>query len=459
MKRQFLATCFLISSLTVLAQEKAQDRGKFLSPQTTLADDPRRLPVQPGPSGPDGVLVLIGGRIFDSTGAPVRFGTVVIDRNRIARILPADSKEWPAGARVMDVSGKTVMPGLIDLHTHIDYVEPGVSPENANSGADAALRGVERLRFYIESGITAIRDVASHGDAPFRLKEWVALNRVAGPRMFVAGQLITATGGHGAEGVSSLGPLADAVREASGPDGWREAVRQQFKRGADVIKIASHFSKAEVAAAVEEAHALGLKITCDCETFYIEWAVNAGVDCIEHPLPRTDDVIREMARRGTQADPTLIPYEFIFDQQGGYFQSTSRRFTFSKEANFDVLRRMKKAGIKMGIGTDLVTDWFRTMPYPYLKEMKNFVEAGFTIPETLTIATRTNAEILDMQDKIGTLEAGKLADVIVVNGRPDQNLDDLTQIDLVIRDGYVVVENGKVAIPRHTPAAPPRKKQ
>jgi len=105
-----------------------------------------------------------------------------------------------------------------------------------------------------------------------------------------------------------------------------------------------------------------------------------------------------------------------------------------------------------------VTDWFRTLPYPYIKEMKNFAEAGFTVPETLVIATRTNAEILDMQDKLGTLEAGKLADVIVVNGRPDQNLDEMEKVDLVIRDGYVVVENGKVAIPRHVPNALPRRK-
>jgi imidazolonepropionase-like amidohydrolase len=446
----------LVFCATLSAQDKAQDRGKFLAPRTTVADDPRRLPIPPGPQGPEGVLVLTGGRIFDSTGAPVHAGTVVIERNRIAKMLPAGSKDWPAGARVIDVAGKTVMPGLIDLHTHIDYSEPGVPRELDISGADAALRGMERLRFYIESGITSIRDVASHGEVPFRLKEWVARNRIPGPRMFVAGQLITGTGGHGSEGLTTVPRDAQSIREASGPDDWREAVREQLKRGADTIKIASHFSKAEVAAAVEEAHALGLKITCDCETFYIEWAVQAGVDGVEHPLPRTDAAIAEMARRGTYADPTLIPYEFIFDQMGGYFYSTSRRFTFSKAENFAVLRRMKVAGIKMGIGTDLVTDWFRTLPYPYIKEMKNFVEAGFTIQETLAVATRTNAEILDMQDKIGTLETGKLADLIVINGRPDLNLDDLAHVDLVVRDGYVLVEGGRVSIPRHTQSAPPK---
>ena len=161
-----------------------------------------------------------------------------------------------------------------------------------------------------------------------------------------------------------------------------------------------------------------------------------------------------MARRGTEADPTLIPYEFIFDLAGGYYNTPSRRFTFSKEANFAVLRRMKQAGIKMGIGTDLVTDWFRALPYPYIKEMKNFAEAGFTVPETLVIATRTNAEILAMADKLGTLEPGKLADAIVVDGRPDRNLDDLTKIELVIRDGFIVVENGRVSIPRHMTTMP-----
>jgi imidazolonepropionase-like amidohydrolase len=157
--------------------------------------------------------------------------------------------------------------------------------------------------------------------------------------------------------------------------------------------------------------------------------------------------------------PTLIPYAYIFDQWGGYFGATSRRFTFSKEANLDVLRRMKKAGIKMGIGTDLVIDWFRYLPQPYIRELKYFVEAGYTIPEALVAATKTNSEILDMSDKLGTLEPGKLADVAVFAGRPDQNLDDLAKVDIVIRDGYLVVKGGEVVIPRHVPVVPPEPTQ
>jgi imidazolonepropionase-like amidohydrolase len=371
---------------------------------------------------------------------------------------PPDALDWPPDARVIDVAGKTVMPGLIDLHTHLTYGEPGMDIEEVVMEADAALRGVERLRYYIESGITSVRDVASHGYAPFRLKQWVAQNRLPGPRVFPAGQLITGTSGHAAEGHGPTSTLWGAIRVAKGPDDFREAVREQFDRGADVIKLASHFSRAEVKAAVEEAHALGLKVTADAETFYIQWAVEAGVDSIEHPLPRTDETIRLMAQKGAAAVPTLIPYIYVFDLRGGYYGSTSRRFTFTKEDNLEMIRRMKRAGVKMGIGTDLVDNWFRFLPHPYLAELKLFVQAGYTIPEALVAATKTGAEILDLDDKLGTLEPGKLADVLVVNGQPDSNLDDLAKVDVVIRDGYILVQGGQVVVPRHIPKPPPQPK-
>ena len=452
MKAKALAVLLLILFFDSMSwtQEKAQDRKKYLDPKTQVSDDPRRIVVKPGPRGPEGTLVLRNGRIFDGTGTSAHAGTVVIERNKIAKILPANSTDWPKDAQVIDVSGKTILPGLIDLHTHLTYPLNEEDFGVAMNDADATLRGVEKLRYFIESGITSVRDVGSKGDVPFRLKVWVAENRIPGPRVFPAGAFITGEGGHSTENTpDEVIGLMGATRLASGPDDWRQAVREQFHKGADVIKLGSHFSPEEVKAAVIEAHELGLKVTVDAETFYIQRAVEAGADTIEHPLPRSEETIQLMAKKGVAADPTLIPYQIIFEEWGGYFGSTSRRFTFSKDANLEMLKRLHRAGVKCGIGTDLILHWYRYMPGPYIRELKNFAEAGWSVPEALVAATKTNAEILDMDDRLGTLQPGKLADVLIVEGKPDENLDDLAKVDIVIRDGFRVVEGGRLAVARH----------
>ncbi len=410
------------------------------------------------PQRPDTMraTVLRPDRVWDGTSDAPRAGLVVLVRgNRIAAVGTIGEVAAPRDAQVVDLPGTTLIPGLIDLHSHLTYVDPPVSTIEDGNDADATLRATQRLRYFIESGVTSVRDVASVGEVTFRLKEWVARNDVAGPRVFAAGQLITAPGGHGAE----AGPDLDgggAITTVTGADAWRNAVRVLFRRGADVIKIASHFTREEVKAAVEEAHALGLKVTCDCESFYIQWAVEAGVDMIEHPLPRTDETIRLMADRKVESIPTVFVYTILFAANGGgYFGSTSRRFNFSDSLNLDVMRRMHRAGIKLGVGTDLILDWYRQLPSPYINELKYFTAVGYTPAEALVAATKTNAALLDMDDKLGTLEPGKLADVLVVNGRPDQSLDDLAKVELVIRDGWVVVEGGRLSIPRHQPTRSP----
>jgi imidazolonepropionase-like amidohydrolase len=454
--RAFAPAALLLLALAprLDAQVTRTERRKWLTPETATTDDPRRVPIPPA-DGAQGTLVLRGGRVWDGTGSVARNATVVITGNRIAAIIPPSATSWPRDARVIDVAGRTVMPGLIDLHTHIDYRVSGNSDARAWSRADGALRGVERLRYYIESGITSLRDTGSDGETPFLLKEWVNEGRLVGPRVFAAGSVISGRGGHGAEVDIESGKPLPASREASGPDDWREAVREQFRKGADFIKLSSHFTEAEVKAAIDEAHDLGLKVTVDAETFYIERAVRAGVDMVEHPLPRSEETIRLMAERKVESDPTLIPYSLIFRLAGGYFGSTSRRFTFSDSANFAVTKRMKEAGVTLGIGTDLVSDWYRYLPWPYHEEMRQFVRLGYSVPEVLGIATRVNAQLLDMGDVLGTLEPGKLADVLVVAGNPDVTLDDLAKVDVVIRDGKVQVQNGQVVMPRHQPVPPP----
>ncbi len=453
--RSAVAIFLLVASFAALAQQQFDDRRRFFDENEVTSDDPRRIPRPNVPRGPEGSVVLTGGLLFDGTGARARPATLVLERNKVSAVLKPSSEDWPADATVIDVSGHTVLPGLIDLHTHLDYSDAGVPIVQAVNPTHATLRGVERLRYFIESGITSVRDTGSKYDIPFRLKDWVSANRIPGPRVFAAGQLITATGGHGAEGLTEHSQIYGEIREASGPDDWREAVREQFKNGADFIKLASHFSKDEIKAAVEEAHALGIRVTVDAETFYIDWAIEAGVDCVEHPLPRTQEAIDMMAARGVHAVPTLTTYSYIFDRSGGYHGSTSRRFSFSKEANLDVLRRMRVAGIKQGIGTDLVFDGFRFLPGAYVTELEWFVKAGYTNTEALVAATKTGAEILDMDDKLGTLEPGKLADVLVVEGNPMQDLRDLENVRIVIRDGHLVVRDGRLYIPRHIPVPEP----
>ena len=147
----------LVGALTVSGvaqgQQSAQDRRMWIDSNARTTDDPRRIPIPPGPQGPEGTLVLTGGRIFDGTGAAVRPGTLVIERNRIAEILP----------------------GLIDIHTHISEAMPPLDdgPTVISNEAIHTLHAVERMRFYIESGITTVRDLGSHGDIPFRLKDFV----------------------------------------------------------------------------------------------------------------------------------------------------------------------------------------------------------------------------------------------------------------------------------------------
>ena len=456
-------TVLLVGTVQAQSEHEIFDRAPYYQGRPSTTDDVQRIPVPAGYNEPAGSFVLVGGRVIDGKGGEPRAATIVVEGKKITAILPAGATEWPKDAKVYDVTGKTVMPGLIDLHTHLTYVEEfgRPAPLSAESVADATLRGINRMRIYAQSGITSVRDVASDGEVPFALKRWQSEGRIAGPRIFPAGQLIVGRGGHGTEGfgLTTAPEYAQAaVREASGPDEWRDAVRMQFKQGADIIKLASHYSQAEIDAAVEEAHALGIPVTVDAETQYIDRAIQAGVDCIEHPLPRSDHAIELMAKHGIASVPTLVPYRYINRLGGGYFGSTSRRFTLTEDSILEMLKKMKRRGVKMGIGTDLVVDWVKYLPFAYIDELKSFVQVGYTNSEALVAATRTSAEILRMGDRLGTLEAGKLADIIVIDGKPDQNLDDLAKVERVFVNGRVTVAEGRIQSEPHRPVPAPERK-
>ena len=427
------------------------DRREWMRPGTPTTDDPQRIPVRPAPKGPKGVTVLKGGRVFDSIRAEAYPATIVLENNKIKAILEPGKTDWPPDAKVLDVTGKTVMPGLIDNHVHLTYPNRDTPVDQHSSEGSGVLRGMLNMRYYVENGFTSVRDMGGVLNATFLLSEWMAANKAVGPRVFASGHIITGTGGHAADRPigATHGPTFSI--EVDGPMAWRAAVREMFKQGAAFIKIASHYSLDEVKAAVEEAHALGLKVSSDCESIYVQMAAEAGVDTIEHPLPRTDEAIKLMAKNGVAAIPTLQVYHALLEAQGGYYGTASRRFTMSSQQNFDMFKKMKAAGIKLGVGTDQIGSATELTPNNYIGELHWFVKGGFTKAEALMAATRINAEIIDMEDKIGSLKPGMLADLIVVDGKPDQDLDDLRRVETVIKDGFIVVDRGQILTPRHVP--------
>jgi imidazolonepropionase-like amidohydrolase len=441
-----------------LAAEKPVERFQWHDADASVSDDLRKVTVPKGFGRPKGAIVIIHSRLFDGTGAAARSAAILIVDGVITKLAADElALSVPVDARIIDAGGRTVMPGLIDLHTHLTYQDVGDATTSSarETMSSAALRGQERLRYFVESGITSVRDAASDGDAPFELKQWVTAGKIVGPRVFPVGQLITGVGGHGTEGNQSTAPSnPDAsIYEATGPDGFRQAVRLQFKRGADWIKLGSHFTPEEVKAAVDEAHTLGLRVMVDAETIYIQMAVEAGADCIEHPLPRTDETIKLMVKKGVNADITLVPYQYI-NATGGYAFSTSRRFSETNANNFATAKRMDSAGVKIGIGTDLVVDWYHYLPDAYIQELRNYERLGHSASQALIEATKVNSEILGMSDSLGTIEVGKLADIIIVSGRPDEHVEDLAKLDRVIVNGRVVVEDGHVVYAHHIQEKP-----
>lgn len=469
-----LATAAVITTPAAAAEDKGPEarpiynRDQWLPKSVPTSDDVQRVPVPADYNGPKGSFVLVGGRLFDGTGAPAHPATIVVKGKTIVAVLKAGEHDWPEDAVVYDITGKTVMPGLIDLHTHLtflDVADSGVYATGHLSGAESVMRGLRRMAIHLQSGVTSVRDVASHGDAPFVLKRLQASGEISGPRVFPAGQLITETGGHAALHAMMPGYPEKAndnpnsmVRIASGPDEWREAVRIQFAKGADIIKLASEYSQAEITAAVDEAHSLGLPVTVDSETQYIDMAIKAGVDSIEHPLPRSDAAIALMAKRGIASVPTFVPYRIISRSSGGYFGSTSRRFELDEKTILEMGRKLHRAGVKMGVGLDLIVNWPDYMPGAYINELETFTQIGFTKSEALVAATKTNAEILRMGDRLGTIEPGKLADIIVIDGNPDEDLTALRKVKTAFVNGRLMLQDGRIYRPAHVEVLLPEAK-
>ena len=404
------------------------------------------------------MLALKNLRLIDGTGhSPSDNRTIIIDGNRIKGVGPINI--YPENTHAVDLRGLTVLPGLIDCHLHLGGLtvdQPGkaigkVSLKDMGSFFFDYLRNYAyRRRLAIESGVTTIRSAGDHYPHIIRLRDKIAAGKLSGPRIFAPGPIITAPGGHPAGTIykGNRYIVQNAVRQIADVNAAREEVRKLVEGGVDCIKaIYSDINPMDTArkvpklsldvleALADETHRHNLRLMVHTgtpgETLD---AVKAGVDSIEHGLlpgansfDFNDDLIKMMLDKGTYFVPTLAIAWANKDAYPEVFTGIKRTF-----------KRLHGAGVKIAAGTDSGTPGV-VIGKGLHKELELMVEAGISPMEAIIAATRNAADNLAKASELGTIEPGKLADVIAVSGDPLKDIRNTREIRMVIKDGEILV--------------------
>jgi imidazolonepropionase-like amidohydrolase len=401
-------------------------------------------------------LVVIAGRFVDvAAGDVLRDRALLIDGDRIEDVLRVS--EIPSGVRTIDLSDRTVLPGLIDCHAHlIGEMDDGQGYASLvnRSSAQEALTGVTNALATLRGGVTTVRDVGTfYAFVDLALREAIEDGRIAGPRMMCAGAYVTCPGGGGdITGLPPDVPVPDELRVgvSSGAEEVRENVRRIFDAGADFIKVLAtgavltsdtnpgnpELTEDEIRAAVEEARARGTHVAAHAHGAEgAKRAIRAGVRSIEHASLIDDETIDLMVDRGTYLVADMFDGDWMI-QEGprlGYSDEVLRKTEMTNDAQRENFAKAVRAGVKIAFGTD-------SGIFPHGMEAKNLafhVRFGQTPMEAIRSATMVSAELIGWEDKVGSLRSGRYADLIAVDGDP---LDDVT----VLEDIPFVMKGGKV---------------
>jgi imidazolonepropionase-like amidohydrolase len=388
---------------------------------------------------------------------------IVIRGDRIDSVSDAGKAKIPSGANVIDLSHATVLPGLIDSHTHIFL--RGEDP--AEGGYDAnilypplalrAARATVSARRALEQGFTTLRDLetegAGYGDVG--IKEAIEKGYIPGPRLFVSTRAISTTGGYMLEGYAPELDMPKAAQLIDGPVEARKAAREQLDHGADWIKVyMTHRSwigkngelvsqptltVEELKAIVDETHGWGKKVACHAYGgIGLHRALDGGCDSIEHGLDLDDAAIAQMLKQGTWYCPTISPYYKDWAPADTPNGQRDRKRAAVHEVSFP---KALHAGVKIVFGTDMGgISWSE----PIAQEFSQMVRLGMSPMDAIKSATSRAAEMLDMEGKIGAITPGAYADIVAVNGDPLQDVKILENVQFVMKDGKVFKSGGKV---------------
>ena len=410
--------------------------------------------------------LISAGRLIDGSGGPaIDQAALLIEDGVIRQVGPAKEVRPPDGPSVvsMDFPGKTVLPGLVDCHSHLNMPGDETPVEEATALPDEllVLASARNARRALESGVTSLRDCGGKNLTTFLLREGICQGLAVGPRLLLSGRPITVTGGH----CWVMGG------EADGQDGVRSAVRQLIKEGADFIKVMASggdtrgadpfrpsYTLDELRAIVEEAHNLGRLTAAHClNTRSIARAVEAGFDMLIHcPLREPDGTYRfdhrlaeTIARKGIWVDPTLHVirarcWRFRQEAQQGDVSPHLASRLIELESEFikrwDNCRLLIDAGVKLITGSDI--GW-RSFPFGQtVYETEAMVQVGLTPMQGILSVTRDAAEAVGILDRVGTLEPGKYADMLVVDGDPAIDIGALWKVAAVFLKGELIGSDG-----------------
>jgi len=409
---------------------------------------------------PKTVIVHAGHLLDVRTGKMLANQTIVIEGDKIVSVgaypragagPAASGPKMPDDAQMVDLSNATVLPGLIDAHTHITFNPSFGYQTLAISGPREALTGAKNAKITLEAGFTTLRNLGASDYADVALRDAINAGDVPGPRLLVSGPALSITGGHCDNNLLPYEYHATHGGVADGVEAVQHKTREIIKYGADVIKIcatggvmskgddpnAAQYTLEEMKAIVADAHRLGRKVAAHAHGAQgAIWASEAGVDSIEHGHLMNDEAIATLKKNGTYLVPTLYLMDWQRENaaKANLPEYSRKKMEMVSEVGRTAAKKAFAAGVKIGFGTDAAV-------YPHglnAHEFAVYVKLGMTPLQAIQTATVNDADLLGWSDKIGTIEPGKFADIVAVDGDPLGDITTLERVKFVMKGGEVV---------------------